>query len=229
MRVLFLGKESNTKKNWLLIAGFAAIIAINILLAFTFSRSIADRIILHEGQISQDFLNGIVNAGGNSQELFATAAPSPALLSFSSNLRDLPGVVRANIYSLDGYTRYSTESNLIGFKFHGNKELARAGGGEIIVGIKAATDDKKPEYLALHRLSGENLIEAYIPVSDDKGKVIAVVEFYKKPDALNAVISGVNRYVWQSAALSGLVMLLAFYAAIAGINNPTYKNPRLVP
>jgi hypothetical protein len=66
-------------------------------------------------------------------------------------------------------------------------------------------------------------------VSDDKGKVIAVVEFYKKPDALNAVISGVNRYVWQSAALSGLVMLLAFYAAIARVNNPTYKNPRLVP
>ncbi len=228
MRIVFPGRESKIRI-WLLIAGFAVIVAINVLLAFTFSRSIADRIILHEGEISRDFLNGIANAGDNSEELFATAAPSPALLSFSSHLRDLPGVVRANVYSLDGYTRYSTESNLIGLKFHDNEELARAGGGEIIVGIKAATDEDKPEYLALRRLSGEQMIEAYIPVSDAKGKVIAVVEFYKKPDALNATIAGVTRYLWQIAAFSGLVMLLAFYGAIARVNIPTYKDPGVVP
>jgi two-component system, NtrC family, sensor histidine kinase HydH len=200
-----------------LLAGLLIIFAVNALAAFTLNRFLSDRAIQREGEVAADFLNSIASSNGGAQQLFALPAPSPELVSFFDRVANLPDVIRTNIYSLDGFTRYSTEQNLIGLKFHDNAELERAASGEIIIEFKSATDDNKPEHLALRRLSTAQLVEAYIPVKDAKGAVVAVVEFYKKPDALQDFIASVAARVWLSAAVSSVAMLLALAGLTPGL------------
>jgi hypothetical protein len=199
---------------WSVVACLFAITAINAASAVVLSRAIAHRILLHDGQVAQEFLNSIIATEGSGGRLFDTPAPGPALVSFANHVRNLPGMVRANIYSLDGFIRYSTEANLIGLKFTDNPELTASFEGKLISNLETVSDDNKPEHLALNRLSGEQLVEAYIPVGDGTGGVAAVVEFYKNPATVKAVIGEVTGLIWMSAALGGLLTFLALSAAL---------------
>jgi two-component system, NtrC family, sensor histidine kinase HydH len=200
---------------WFIVVSLVAIVAINAVLALVLNRYVAGRMVLREGEVAQEFLNSFIGAEALGGKLFETPGPSPALVSFSKHMRDLPGVVRANVYSLDGFIRYSTEPNLIGLKFDRNEELSESFGGTLVAKLENVSDGDKPEHLALNRFTGEELIEAYIPVSDGKGRIDAVVEFYKKPTAVKDIIGELTRIIWIAAAAGGLILFLALYGAIA--------------
>ncbi len=209
---ILLKRPEFDNRRWSVVACLIAITAINAASAEVLGRAVAHRIVLHDGQVAQEFLNSIIATEASGGRLFDTPAPGPALVSFANYVRNLPGMVRANIYSLDGFIRYSTEPNLIGLKFTDNPELTASFEGKLISKLETVSD--KPEHLALNRLSGEQLVEAYIPVGDGKGGVAAVVEFYKNPAAVKAVIGEVRGLIWLSAALGGLLTFLALSAAL---------------
>lgn len=200
---------------WFVVVSLVVIVVINVMLALALNSYVSDRIVHREGQVAQEFLNSIINAEGSGEALFQTSEPGPALKSFSNHVRNLPGMVRANIYSLDGFIRYSTEINLIGLKFESNPELTESLNGKLISELKKVSDDDKPEHLALNRLNGEELMESYIPISDAKGRVVTVVEFYKEPLVVKEIISEITRIIWISATLGGLILFLALYGAVA--------------
>lgn len=200
---------------WFITVSLVVIVAINVVMALALNNYVADRIVHREGQVAQEFLNSIINAEGSGETLFQTSEPGPALKSFSNHVRNLPGMVRANIYSPDGFIRYSTEANLIGLKFDSNPELTESLDGKLISKLERVSDDDKPEHLSLNRLDDEELMEAYIPISDAKGRVATVVEFYKKPLVVKEIISEITRIIWISAALGGLILFLALYGAVA--------------
>lgn len=202
------------RRPWPLVTAAAAVAAIAAVSALFLSRETADRILLHDGRVAQEFLNSIVAADASGGKLFDAAGP--VLDSFASHAANLPGIVRANIYSPDGFIRYSTEPNLIGLKFVGNEELAASFAGELISKLAQVSDDDKPEHLALNRLSGEQLVEAYIPVSGGNGRIAAVVEFYKKPAAIKAVIADLTRLIWITAALGAALSILVLTAVWRG-------------
>lgn len=189
-------------------AGLVVIALADAAVTLVFSRSIADRIVLREVAVAQEFLDSIVNAEDIGSRLF----DPPALQSFSTHVVSLPDIVRANVYAPDGFIRFSTEPNLIGLGFSDNDELTRGLAGELIAKLEEVSEGDKTEHLALNRLPGVKLVEAYIPVRDHAGQVVAVVEFYRKPDAVEAIIGAVTQFVWLSAALSGAIIVLASYA-----------------
>jgi len=199
------------KRIWLMLLGLAAIAIINIVMALLLSRSVADRMLLREAEVAQEFLISVLNTDGSEGVLFAEPTPSPALLSFANHLQNLPDVIRANIYSSDGFIRYSTEKNLIGVKFAGNRELENAFGGKLSTLLEEVTDNTKPEHLALNRTASNKLVETYVPVYGKSGNLACVVEFYRLPTRIEAAIADVSTIIWLASAVGALILFLAFY------------------
>ena len=207
-------QERRTWFQWLSAIGVIAILGLAYGLSTLLGPAITAPLLAHEAQVKQEFLNSILAAEANAGSLFALPAPSPALTSFSSHVRSLPGIVRANIYSPDGYIRASTDPNLIGLQFGVNEELADAFGGKITSALETPSGDVKSEHLALNQVSGEELIEAYIPVAGPDGKIAAVVEFYQKGTWIRDTITLVDRAMWLLAGLSSVILVVLL--AIAG-------------
>lgn len=200
---------------WFVVVSLAAILLINTLTAFLLSRYVAQSFINREGEVAREFLDSIVSAEDSASHLFDTPAPSPELQSFANHVRKLPGMIRAVIYSPDSYIRFSTDEKMIGLQFADNDELKEAFEGRIIASMEEAEESTKTEHVAFNLPQGEEVIEAYIPVRGTDGKVVAVVEFYSKPDALKAIISRVTLTIWVSAMLGGLLLFAALYYAVA--------------
>jgi hypothetical protein len=192
---------------WFAASGVIAIAVVSLVLSGVLSREVTERLLVREGLVKQEFLNSILAAEMSAGQLFAQPAPSPALLSFSTHVRSLPGIVRANIYSPDGYIRHSTDANLIGVHFGDNDELAESFKGRITSAIETG-EAHKPEHLALNLLEGEQLIEAYIPVTEPGGKVAAVVEFYRKDAWVQDTVWTIERSIWIGGALSSLILVI---------------------
>jgi two-component system, NtrC family, sensor histidine kinase HydH len=163
-----------------MVIGIAAILVTHYLVAQWLGRTITDGMLAREGQVKQEFLSSILAAEHGETQLFAEPRPSPALVSFAAHVTSLPGIMRANIYSPDGFIRQSTEANMIGLNFSGNDELKAAFDGKITSALEVIRASGKAEHLALTQLEGEKLIEAYIPVAAPDGKIVTVVEFYRK-------------------------------------------------
>jgi two-component system, NtrC family, sensor histidine kinase HydH len=202
-------------RNWFIMISLITIIVVNIVMALVLDRYITERVVLREGKVAQDFLNSTVELNGIGDHLFDSPKPSPALVSFSNHVRNLPGMVRANIYAPDGFINFSTEQNLVGFKFEDNEELSESLAGKLISKLELVSDDDKAEHLALNPFSHEELMESYIPIFDKSKRVLAVVEFYTKPTEIKQIIAEIMRVVWAAAALSGIILFLALYSAVA--------------
>ena len=164
--------------------------------------------------MAQEFLNSILAAESSADTLFAQPQPSPSLQSFGAHVRSLPGIVRANIYSPDGFIRHSSEANLVGVHFSDNSELAEAFSGKITSALEEIQVSGKSEHLALSQLEGDHLIESYVPVTSPSGSVIAVVEFYRKDSWIGPMVESMNRGFWIAAGLSSIVFVLFMLVAL---------------
>ena len=195
---------------WPLAAGLIALAAIHAGLATRISTVLTQRYLQREAEVTQEFLSSILADEGTAADLFTTPAPSAALTSFGAHVRSLPGIVRANIYAPDGFIRHSTEANLIGVHFQDNAELAESFNGKLVANLEDFSKGKD-EHIALNAGGSKQLIEAYIPVTDEAGKIAAVVEFYRRDTVIGETAANITRMVWIAAAASGLVLALMFW------------------
>jgi two-component system, NtrC family, sensor histidine kinase HydH len=199
------------KVSWILAAGLVTAAVINGALAWLLTETFAQSLLTREVAMSREFLQGIVNAEDNSKSLFAKPAPSPALTRFASFVENLPGVLRANVYSPDRFIRHSTEAQMIGLKFEGNEELEDSFKGGMTATFEEITLDPKPEHLGLNQFAGKQFIEAYVPLNDEAGNTFAVIEYYSDAGDLLAELGRVKWIIAVSELLAGLAMLAALY------------------
>lgn len=190
-------------------AALVAILAVHAVLALVLSRSLTETLLEREGKVAQEFLTSILSAEGTADKLFDTPAPSPALESFAAHVQNFPGTIRANIYSPDGYIRHSTEPAFIGLQFGDNAELSESFRGKLISKLEEISASAKDEHLALNRMAGEKVAEAYIPVAAPDGRVVAVVEFYRKAEIVEDTVRAMTNKVWLAAGISGLILFVA--------------------
>lgn len=208
------GSRENRFNLLLVVTGLLAIIAINSVLAVVLTRKVTDSFLLREGQVAQEFLNSLIATEAEPETLFETPGPSAALTAFATHVRSLPGTVRANIYSPDGFIRYSTDPNLVGVQFAENEELMKSFDGKLMSVLAIISGSDKAEHLALNQLSGEKLIEAYIPVQGARGETVAVVEFYRKATMVENTLDSISRTIWIAAVINGLVLSAVIVMAI---------------
>lgn len=118
-------------------------------------------------------------------------------------------VVSIKVWSPDGTIAYATDPHLIGTR-PSSTGLARALAGEVV----SARSDLRGEENAYERALAGELVETYIPLREaSTERIIAVAEFYQRPDLLEAELERARLATW---AIIGAATL-AMYALLAGI------------
>ena len=197
---------------WFFLTGFGVIATLASLFAVTMSNFIFEILVEREVEVTRDFLESVVRAEQLDAAVFAPAASqeSLGLLSFARHIQDLPGTLRTNIYAVDRSILWSTDAALIGRRFDDNDELRAALTGTMLGEVVEVDSDPKTEHAALNVGDLGYFIEAYIPIRGKDG-IVAVVELYKLPVALDAALRSGRRIVWLSAAGGALVLFVTLF------------------
>jgi two-component system sensor histidine kinase HydH len=196
---------------WFALGGLGTIGLIAVLSAFWISHFLTNTLLEREAEVSQEFLESLAFTHGD--QVFS-GSNQPGLLEFARQITSMPGVIRVNIHSPDHVVLWSSESQLTGQRFEGNPELDEALEGKRVTEISRLEEaDLKAEHVALAAASDGYFIEAYIPIRarGEKQAVLAVVEFYTVPTALEATIREGRKVIWWSALLGGLILYLGLY------------------
>jgi hypothetical protein len=205
------GMQQTGKVSWLLAAGLVTVAVVNGALAWLLMQTFTASLLTREVAMSREYLQAVVNTGNYSETMFAEPAPSPELRNLASFVENLPGVVRAIVYSPDLFIRHSTEAKMIGLKFEGNDELVDSFNGTMTATFEEITADPKPEHLGLNQFAGRKFIEAYVPLHARGGETFAVVEYYSEAEDLLAELARMKWIIAISELLAGLALLAALY------------------
>ncbi len=200
------------------IAGALAIGIFSAVMALLLSHFLESRMLQRDAAVSRDFVQSIAATQGLADVLATAggrAAEHPQFAEFVDHLAAMRGVLRVNVYAPDRVVLWSTRGELVGRRFTVNEELERALGGAVIVHSAAAPD--KAEHVLLGPGPGR-YVENYLPVYADDGRTpIAVVELYRRPDALFEAIASGQRLVAAGAAGGGLFLFAALLGFVVHV------------
>ncbi|HJV64307.1 MAG TPA: GGDEF domain-containing protein [Geomonas sp.] len=120
--------------------------------------------------------NIVASAAGGSSQLNVSAQDIPRLDRHLRRFLAPFNIVKIKIYSLDCRIIYSTEAKIIGLYNRENARLHHA-----LAGMVDSKLEKKEE---VHDLAGEqrfraDVVETYIPIRDNAGKLIGSFEIYQ--------------------------------------------------
>ncbi|MBL8696758.1 MAG: HAMP domain-containing histidine kinase [Alphaproteobacteria bacterium] len=199
---------------WFAVISFVVIGALGGAFGFLMSEFVARRLLYREAELTQEFLQSIILAEHTARDIFRPETPDwrDSLESFTDHMVGLPGVFRANLYSLDRRIVWSTDEQMTGRRFDVNSELEVAFRGELFTEVNSISEiTVKAEHEALRLAGSRRFIEAYIPMRDSAGELVGVVELYKSPAALEATIRSAQEMIWASVAVGALVLYAALY------------------
>lgn len=212
------------------VAGALAIGLFSVVMALLLSRFLETRMLERDAAVSRDFVQSIAATQGLADVLGSVpphggATQHPQFTEFVAHLGAMPGVLRANVYAPDRSVLWSTRPELVGRRFAVNEELEEALAGGVIVHAAAAPDKAEHEQLAA---SGPGrYVENYLPVYDDAGRsVIAVVELYRRPDALFDAIRSGQRLVVAGAVGGGLFLFTALVGFVVRVERRLREQQR---
>lgn len=122
---------------------------------------------------------------------------------------DTTEILRIKVWSTDGTIVYSDDSNIVGENFFDNENFQTSLAGEIAPEIK---EPVKPENIA--ETGYGQLMELYVPITDDGGQIIGVIETYTSLDFVNSSIAETNSLVSMVVLFAiisvSLVVVLVF-------------------
>ncbi|WP_223414697.1 MULTISPECIES: sensor histidine kinase [unclassified Pseudomonas] len=130
---------------------------------------------------------------------------------FLDHLSHLPDSLLISIYSPLRTVMWSTNPQLIGQRFLNDKALEAAFSSKDRVSTNYSNaDERRPEQQFL--LDPKMFfIESYIPLVDDLGNTLAVVEIYKEPADLSERLNRGHWIIWLSTAVGGLLLYFGLY------------------
>ncbi|EJN24324.1 histidine kinase [Pseudomonas sp. GM78] len=133
----------------------------------------------------------------------------PISFEFLDYLAQLPNSLLINIYSPLRTVVWSTNKKLVGRAFL-NDELEQAFSSKERISTKYSNvDADRSEQKFLHPPK-EFFIESYIPIVDDQGKILAVVEIYREPADLIERLNHGHWLIWLST-MGGLMVYFGIY------------------
>jgi two-component system sensor histidine kinase HydH len=196
---------------------FIVVCIIGACFAMTLSYFLTREIIARDAELTSQFVANIVSGHGQQVELvkildgrtdlinlgIGTSTALAVRNQFYDHLNFLPDMQRANVYAADRKIIWSSNPDLIGKIDDANNDLAQV----INTSEMVSTD-----YLSLvnHNVLAQKLtqtpivnpqqffVEDYIPLFDENGSVLAVVDVYKEPQSLLATIHRGHLLIWLS-------------------------------
>ncbi|MGJ7517981.1 sensor histidine kinase [Pseudomonas baetica] len=138
---------------------------------------------------------------------------------FLDHLSHLPDSLLISIYSPLRTVMWSTNAQLVGKKFFNDEALEAAFSSRDRVSTRySSADEIRPEqqFLLPPKMF---FIESYIPLVDDLGNTLAVVEIYKEPADLIERLNRGHWIIWLSTAVGGLLLYLGLYWIVHRASN----------
>jgi signal transduction histidine kinase len=135
--------------------------------------------------------------------------PPPALARFFSHVGQMPDVLRANIYLLDGTVFWSTDKTIVGRRFAENDELQHALTGQPQFSLGVIGEGDKDEHVNLAP-PHTRFVENYLPMfrGGQAGQpVLAVAEVYRAPRNLLDTIKTGERLIFLGAIAGALLIV----------------------
>ena len=201
-----------------------------------FSNYLADSLLSRDSEVTQAFLQSLTEVEGGA-ELFQQSVPGDSSRQHDSaydlpelvdHIATMPGVVRANLFSVDGTILWSTQAELIGKKFPANHDLEKALQGKTFFELKDIKGEQKAEY-AEFGSEISRLVENYLPIWDTKNdRVAAVVEIYKAPKNLFDAMESARRLVWISVAAATVFLYATLFWIVFRANRMIHSQQRLL-
>jgi two-component system, NtrC family, sensor histidine kinase HydH len=180
-------------------------------LGWLLSDMLTERMLRREGEVSMEFIRNLLLTDGSAGFLQSPADPElrERFLASMRHLSSMTEPMRANAFGPDGTVLWSTDTALIGRRYHDNEELQDALHGELVVhsGAMGGRRDKEEH----QGLMTTYYVESYVPVlhPEDPGTVLGVIELYKVPVKLSAAIRNAVLQLWLACAGSAVVLFLA--------------------
>jgi two-component system sensor histidine kinase HydH len=130
---------------------------------------------------------------------------------FFDHLANLPDTLLINIYSPQLRVIWSSNPQLIGHRIDDDPALdATFSAREPVLVRYSELNEQRPEQKFL-REPQMFYIENYIPLSDDRGNILAVVEIYKEPVDLIERVDRGYAWIWLSTAVGGLLLYFGLF------------------
>lgn len=207
------GEQHFPLTRWFAVVGALSIGVFSLGMGWLLSAFLATRMLERDAAVGRDFVQSIANTQQIAVFLASPQAkdePPPSVTEFFAHVAAMPDVIRANVYAPDRHVLWSSRPELIGQSFDANDELDRALTGQVVVNQEDA--DEQEQAKAEHQgLQGEaaQYVENYLPVYEEQSRrLIAVIEVYRRPDALFEAIDSGQRLIRTGALAGGLFLFL---------------------
>ncbi|MFK0269832.1 sensor histidine kinase [Pseudomonas asiatica] len=129
---------------------------------------------------------------------------------FLDHLANLPDLLLASIFSPEREVIWSTNPRLVGRKVQDRPlETAFSAGGRVSARYDKVDPDRTEQQFT--RPAKMFFVENYIPLLDDQGKVLAMVEIYKEPVDLIERLDRGRKLIWGATALGGLIIYFGLF------------------
>ena len=206
---------------WFSLVSLAALGAASVLSALLISQFLEAQLLRHDAELSRDFVQSIVTTQGVVDDFGADPGEDrrAAFAEFLAHVGAIPDVLRTNVYGMNRELLWSTDPALIGQRFAHNEELDRALAGELVI-EHGTVADTAPLAKAEHvRLRGSRFVENYLPIRDEAtARQVGVVELYRVPRGLNAILRESTLLVWIVTLAGGVLLYLSTLGIVRRAN-----------
>src|SRR6266851_1376887 len=184
---------------------FFCVLAITGLVCVASSAVLRRQLVVHDGAVIADLASRLFTSSVP-PEFFAV--PSGAPPAGAERLREFARseqVVRFMVYDADGWVLWSDDASLTGHHFGENTKVAAALRGETIAEIShPGAEGHHPTLRGFPRLE-----EVYTPVRyQSNGPIVGVIELYRAPPTLFAVLDHGVVVVWVLGGIAGAILYL---------------------
>src|SRR5439155_6218397 len=184
---------------------FFCVLAITILVCVASSAVLRRQLVAHDGAVIADLASRLFTSSVPA-DFFAL--PSGAPPAGAERLREFARseqVVRFMVYDADGWVLWSDDASLSDHHFGENTKVAAALRGETIAEIDHPGAEGHHSTLR----GFPRLEEVYVPVRyESNGPIVGVIELYRAPAALFAVLDQGVVVVWVLGGIAGAVLYL---------------------
>ena len=184
---------------------FFCVLAITVLVCVASSAVLRRQLVVHDGAVIADLASRLFTSSVPA-DFFAV--PSGAPPAGAERLREFARseqVVRFMVYDTDGSVLWSDDPSLTDHHFGENTKVAAALHGEVIAEISHPGEEGHQSTLR----GFPRLEEVYIPVRyQSSGPIVGVIELYRAPATLFAVLDHGVVVVWVLGGIAGAVLYL---------------------
>jgi len=184
---------------------FFCVLAITLLVCVASSAVLRRQLVAHDGAVIADLASRLFTSSVPADFFSVPSGAPPAGAERLREFARSEQVVRFLVYGTDGWVLWSDDASLTGHHFGENTKVAAALRGETIAEIEhPGAEGHHPTLRAFPRLE-----EVYVPVRyESNGPIVGVIELYRAPTTLFAVLDQGVVVVWVLGGIAGAVLYL---------------------